>query len=938
MITFIDEVIERIKSGDEKDFSSIQVVFPTRRACLIFKNRFAAHFNGPQWLPSAVSIEDFILSHSLLPVADDLLLLAELYKAFSEFSDIQFDDFYQWGKILLNDFDETDSNLVDQQKLYATLQEQADISNSFAPGIEELELITEFWKSVFTDPPSDLRKNFIENWSIIPKVISAFKKRLAEQRISYRGLAYRHVAEAISSGKFSSNYSKILFTSFYALSKSEELIIESLINQNRAEVLWDADNYYLEDNNQEAGWYLRKNNLIDKNISASKVISGNYFESIPKNIQLTGIPLRVGQAKYLGELLQQLSNSGKLNTESTVVVLPDENMLFPVLYALPQQLKEVNVTMGFPAKSTALFSFVNAYVLLLKSKRKLVNIIFGRMEFTDFIFHPYVKNYLNNQHQDFFDYWNNLQLTQVDMKLMCEKFNNEFFQLLMQVPENFSALAKHMQQLITILFNSSSNNYSRIEEESIKYFRDALKATSDLLEPYSTTITLTSGYMLLRDMVKSIRIPFTGEPVKGLQIMGFLETRVLDFERVIILSVNEGFLPAVRSAKTYIPYALRKAYGLPTDENQFAIYAYHFYRLLQRANEIHLIYNTELKSNGGGEPSRYLLQIEHELKNKFTHTLKVSKQMVATPAVTHPDITISITKNKAIQQTLQLQYLNADPEKQKAFTASALNTYILCHFKFYLKYVAHLKETEEVEDNIDAAVFGNILHAAMEKLYEPGEHYTAQKIKSLFTKIDDAVNEAVHENYSEAQLEGKNLLLKTIITQLVNDILKNDTQDASFKIEDLENEYKTSIELSNGINAALAGFIDRIDLKEKHLRILDYKTGKVTTRSNQNNNMQLLFEDARYKAEFQLLLYAYIVSKNKKQQPMQAAFYALREINSGLRYLNNGESIPQTELDEFEERLKMLLNEIFNEEIPFAQTDDWDKCTNCAYKIICNRN
>jgi hypothetical protein len=944
MQTFIDQLIENIKLKQYEDYNKIQVVFPTRRACMIFKNRFVQHFSAPQWLPNIVSIEDFILSHCNFKLADDLTLLIELYQVYVKYyPKMNVDDFYQWGKILLNDFDETDSNLVDQQKLYATIKDLADVAAAFAPDDEELKFLERFWKSIFSSPPTDLRKNFIENWNLLPQVLSDFKKVLLENNIVYRGLAYRTVAEQFSTNKFETRYAKIVFASFYALSKSEETIIKKLMEQGIAELYWDADTYYTNDYVQEAGTYLRKNNLIKKedkevNTKLSALNAGNYFSSIKKDIVISGVPLRIGQAKYLGQLLQELYEKNELNLQSTVVVLPDEQLLFPVLYALPHCITEVNITMGFPAKNTAIFSLVNSFLLLLKHKRVAKKVAFSRIEFVDFISHPFIKSYILKKHSTFYTEWNELQLTTVPMSLLVTKFPNELFKLLNTHCETCTDLYALTIKFLQLFYDEHNNKtaLSKIEKETLKYFIETIKNNEVLVLAQATLLSLQNGFTILRDLIKTIRIPFTGEPIKGIQIMGFLETRVLDFERVIILSVNEDFLPASKSSKTYIPYSLRRAFGLPTDENQDAIYAYHFYRLLQRASNVHLVYNTEVKSSGGGEPSRYLLQLELELKKKLKNNVTVTRQKISTDVITHDEKVIIIKKDKTILETLHNKFLNVT-ENQSAFSASSLQTYINCTLQFYFKYVANIKEKENFEENIDAAHFGTIIHTAMQSLYKEDFDYDKPAITALLKKINEAVQHAFKKELHDTVIEGRNLLTKTIITELVNKIVRNDSNDAPFKIIGLEKEYKAALALSNDQTFIVKGFIDRLDFKNDALRVLDYKSGKIDFPGVKNNSVETLFADSKYKAIFQLYLYALIISKANPNKSITAAFYHLKELKDGMKYINQGTIFTKELLDEFEKKLQDLVGNIFNPDNDFTQTTDVKKCAYCAFATICNR-
>lgn len=944
MQTFIDQLIENIKHTTFEDYNKIQVVFPTRRACMIFKNRFSQHFEKPQWLPNIISIEDFILSHCQFNLVDELTLLIELYKVYVQYyPQMNIDHFYQWGKILLNDFDETDSNLVNQEKLYSTIKDLSDVAAVFAPDDDELKFLESFWKSVFSSPPTDLRKNFIENWNLLPQVLSDFKKVLFEKKIVYRGLAYRIVAEQSITNYFENQFSKIIFASFYALSKSEETIIKKLVEQGIAELYWDADTYYTNDPVQEAGTYLRKNVLIKKDVKEvdsklSNLNAGDFFKTIKKNITVSGVPLRIGQAKYLGQLLQELHDKNELNLQSTVVVLPDEQLLFPVLYSLPQWITEVNITMGFPAKNTALFSLVNSFLMLLKHKRPSENITYSRIAFFEFISHPFVKSYLLTKHNKFYTEWDTLQLTSVSMSVMHSRFPNELFKLLNNDCNNCLELYSLILDFLQLFYDENENKsvLSKIEKETIKYFVEAIKNSETIISEQGELLSLQSGFTILKDLIKTIRIPFTGEPVKGLQIMGFLETRVLDFERVIILSVNEDFLPAAKSSKTYIPYSLRRAFGLPTDENQDAIYAYHFYRLLQRASHVHLIYNTEVKSSGGGEPSRYLLQLELELKNKLKDIVTFERQSISTNIVTNDPKTINIKKDQLVLDKLQNKFLNVT-DKQVAFSASSLQTYNNCSLQFYFKYVAEIKEKENFEENIDAANFGNIIHGTMQRLYEEGNNYDIAAITPLIKKSDEAIQQAFENEIGDIPVEGRNLLSKTIIIQLITKILQNDSKNAPFEIIGLEKEHTANISLNENQTFIVKGFIDRLDFKDEAMRILDYKSGKVEFPSKKNNGVSILFSDSKYKAIFQLFLYALIISKTYPDKNITAAFYYLRQLKDGMIYINESNVFTKEQLDEFEKLLKELVGKIFNPEIDFTQTADLKKCDYCAYKSLCNR-
>ncbi|HQV00295.1 MAG TPA: hypothetical protein PLO59_03995, partial [Bacteroidia bacterium] len=701
MNSFIDLLIQKLIET-KIPFNEMQVVFPTKRACILFKYKFALHFKRPQWLPQTSSIEDFILNLSALEKANDLFLITQLFEAYKKFdSQIEFDSFYNWGKILLADFDETDSYLIDQNKLYVTLQNFAEVDNSFGMNEEEWQSLISFWKSIYNGSPTKLRQQFINSWKILPDVLNEFKQNLYAAGKVYRGLAYRTVAENIQTQKLSHT----VFAGFYALSTSEEYIIKYLLDNNMASMFWDADAYYLNNPIQEAGYYLRNNLLLHEryrnNSTILKTDTGLSFAD-EKEINLTGIPLKVGQAKFTGNKLKTLIDTNQLDDAKTVIVLPDEHLLTPMLHALPF-IENVNVTMGYPIKHTQVYSWLNIYIQCLQNRSN--ESVFFKDDLMLIFNHPLAGNYLGNKQHEFIDRLNASVTTLININKLNTIAENHILQLLCMPTINMFECVAATSAFIDFLFINLSSALNTIEHEALVNLQNQFKQQFETVVN-NASLSTKSAWLLIADTIKNLRIPFEGKAATGLQIMGFLETRVLDFDRVILLSANENYLPAAKASSSYIPYNLRKAFGLPTAENQNAIYAYHFYRLLQRARYIDILYNTELNRTGGGEPSRYLLQIKYELL-KTNPAIKFTDSIYTTPIHSIEQNAITIYKTAAIENKLKLKYVYTNGNTNQ-FSASSLSTYIKCKLAFYFKYIIEIKTETETTDTIDAATFGNI--------------------------------------------------------------------------------------------------------------------------------------------------------------------------------------------------------------------------------------
>jgi CRISPR/Cas system-associated exonuclease Cas4 (RecB family) len=930
MQSFIEQLAEEILANHKNDLDKLCIVFPTRRAGLFLKKELARRIENPIWSPTILSIQDFI--HNLSPhqIPDQLTLLFELFSVYKRhLPNENFETFYTWGLQVLNDFDEIDRSLVSAKHLFKRILEIKEIEHEFQLGAEELQFLEEFWKTLSDKELSPVKNVFLETWELLNKVYEDFNASLLSKNQTYEGKAYRIISENIEEYVGKNQWDTILFAGFYALSRAEENIFSKLIDKGIAKVYLDADDYYLEDKKQEAGKFFVKLQTLSEPFQWKS----NYLESIPKEITITAVPLQVGQAKAVGNDLKNLFNNKENIPDETAIVLADENLLFPVLSSLPDDIEHINVTMGYPLHSTPLFGLMEQLINLNKNSKKDV---FYHRDVVNILNHPYIRSFdqekINNWMRDYkknnWIYITRHYLETLDSTILLNLFIkieevedvfDYFYNILLAIRNN-------------LLKNKDSNN--NLETEFIYHFYTQLKRLQDIISNQDIQITLESFWKLFKDVIKTATIPFTGEPLRGLQVMGFLETRTMDFKNVFILSMNEGILPKKVNISSFIPYNLRKAFGIPTGEDQDAVFAYHFYRLLQRATNIFLYYNTEVKSITGGEKSRYLLQLEYELVKKYPQNIHLKKQLLTTEIINIETPPIIIPKDTEVMSILD-QYLGIATEDTRHFSASALSSYIACSLRFYFNYIAGLKEQDEVEDDIEAATFGSIFHYVMQHIYEVGKEYNEADFEELKKNLERLTDEAIQVEYTDVQdLVGRNILLRNVLLELVNRVLEEDKRNAPFIIRGLEDELVSVFSKEDGQQVNFRGILDRVEEKDAAYRILDYKTGKVDLR---DADIIEIFINPKHKFVFQTFFYAWLFHQKYPGEMVKTGIYPLRSLSDGILWLNKGSVISNDEFNVFEEELKSLINRLYNKDIPFAQTDDEEQCKYCPYKGICNR-
>jgi hypothetical protein len=946
--TFISDVAQHLLTHHAEHLGQCTVVFPNRRAGLFLKKELSKKISQPVWSPEVVSLEDFLLVFSSIKKTDTLTLIFELYEAFIQHQPKaeSFETFYFWGEMLLRDFEEVDHYLVQPKQLFHYIKSDRQIAEDFyflSP--EQEKIIRSFWEKFFPTA-SKSQQQFMETWRILLPVYESFQQQLLQKQIGYTSMIYRHLADT-PDVQLPKSSGPIIFAGFNALTPAEEALIKYFVLDHQAEILWDVDDYYVRDERQEAGRFLRK---YQKDITLGKTFSGELPQRItqPKEINVTGVSLEIGQAKAIGEKVKTLLDKGEKH-EDIVIVLPQDYMLFPVLNALPENVQKLNVTMGYPLKDTPLFGLLEAALEVVEHAHMSADngLSFYHKPTLDVLSHPYLyqkdRSVLDTFIKDVRDQ-NMVRIFQSEIK----ELKLELLDVIFRVPKQGESLASYLFRIVEMLGKDVVERY-QIEREYLYHFQQLLGRLETILGHQSVEVDLKTFKGLFRKASRSVKIPFSGEPVEGLQIMGVLETRNLDFKHVFMLNMNEDIFPSSQRLGSFIPYHIRKAFGLPTFEVQDSIYAYLFYRLLQRAGHLDFYYNMYADFGLSGEVSRFVRQLELE------SGLTVSRFKLSNPIQVREHPGILVEKTPEILNKLN-KYTETGHSK---LSASALNVYFECRLKFYFKYVLELFAKGDIQEELIQRDFGTVLHHAIELLYKDAVENRPNRIVEpndffkMKNSVDGAIAKAFREHYGlggkrKFELQGRNLVMADVMKKFVHKILELDEAYAPFEIVSLEDEDKylrifTVNTSSQQWKIRLGADIDRVDRKGTTVRVLDYKSG----RDKRNiDNLPTLFDrefSKRNKAGFQTMLYAWLYAgKHGTTHTITPGLFNIHELfQDGFTPTLIVEGEPLTDarphLEWFEQQLSALLSEVFSLEQPFDQTTDLKKCGYCDFKNMCGR-
>ena len=910
MNSFISRVVEDVFSK-QKNYDKLIFVLPSQRSCVFLKEEILKSLPTSSFLPKIISIENYIQEIADISLIDNTQLLFEFYSIYLQNipkENIEsFDSFSQWATIALQDFNEIDSYLVN--------------SEDFFNNLRDLKRLDEWFQD---KNPSQLAINYLQFFESLYLLYKALNKKLKTNKFGYQGLIYTEATNNLEFYIHNNIDNHVIFTGFNALNKAEENIIQELLNNNIASIYWDASEEILNKSN-EAGAFLRKYKSEWAYYQKNPFLWTDTTNSSIKNIHLIGAPKNNTQIKYAGELISKLDDFNK-----TALVLADENLLNLTLNSLPNNVKNINITMGYSLKDIPIASLFDMLFKLHLNQQK-----FNKEKECEF----YYKDVLNILNNPFLNKLYGESLQKISDKIKTE--NSIFLDVktlkncisIVEVDKlsmffSLFELSTNMNLIIgkcSSLINELKEFVVGVEKEYLFRFYTIFQQLETLNSTYNHIKDLKTLKLFYTQILQNEKLSFQGEPLQGLQLMGMLETRALDFETVIITSVNEGILPAGKTDFSFIPFDVKKHFGLPTYQEKDSIFSYHFQRLLLRAKNIYLIYNTESDGYGSGEKSRFLTQLEINNPN-------ITKTIIS-PKVQHSETSLlQIEKTSEVVEKLKVVFT-------KGISPSALSNYIYNPISFYEQKVLGIKDDNEVEETIAANTMGSVIHDVLEEMYKPylGKFLKKEHIAEMQKKCNTLLKKYFQKHYLKGNIEtGKNKLIFEVSKNHINRFLKQElgllNQNKQLKIIALEDELNAEINI-DGIDFPIRihGIVDRIDELDGVTRIIDYKTGKVEAGQLKMNDFSVISENYKYTKAMQVMLYSYLYT-SKITIPisqLQSGVISFKNLNSGFLKMNFSDKFRGTDYEVTEERMKNfmseiknLISEILNPEIPFKENKD----------------
>lgn len=921
MISFLNRVAQHILQNHSQSTDKICVVLPTKRAGLFLKKEIAKVFNKTIWAPHIISMDDFMSELSNTKSVSSFELTLHFYKVYVACTEANnrdnFNDFLNWAPALLSDFDAVDRHLINAHKFFSYINETRAI---------------EVW-NVDGQPISDFQKEYLRFWQNLKLYYTSLQESLAKENLVSSGMAYRIASDFNDFDKV--KWSKVIFAGLNALTPSEERIIQKSIKAGWAEILWDSDEYYLHNKNQEAGFFLRK---YLNSWSSQFSFKEDLLSKENKNIHLIGCPQNVLQAHVAAELIQTKMPA---TSPSSAVILGDENLLIPLLNQLPNETKAANITMGLPIKQIDLYPMLlQIFVMHETAKKSSKDYLFYHKDILLFLAHEKIQFLLGDKSKtaQLNSYITKNNRVYITAEKCLNILGDELDFILKADNKNGSTLLQNMLHLIVQLKDKFGDT-STIENEYLFAFYTFLQKLNNLQKKYELE-ELNELRALKKVFIKLIRqekLSFYGEPLQGLQIMGMLESRALDFENIILLSMNEGVIPKDKHQQSFIPHDIKKEFGLHTYQENDAIYAYHFYRLIQRAKNVYFLYTSASDNMGAqNEKSRFLSQLEMEYaplhKNiQFSSTfasLPNTEVKVSSPVLRNtPDI-INRLKSRAA----------------KGFSPSAINKFLECPSDFYYKYILGLGEMDEVEEDIQASSLGTAIHNVLENLYQlhVGKVLHAKDVEAMLPKVDDLLVKAFKDQEINELQVGKNHLTYNVATDVIKQFLQNEidllneltTRNESLTILKIEYKMEGEIEINvagEPLKIKLTGIADRIDKIGNEIRLIDYKTGKVSDNDLTIAKLDKIGSGKKSKL-LQLLWYSLLYLENHKDvDAISANLLSFRALSKGLFDLNvekNNRADRET-CEIFKKQLILIFEKLFSDEIEYVHLSTARYCEYC---------
>lgn len=955
---FLQRIARTFYTEYKADIRKFTFVFPNRRAGLFFRKYLMECIDKPIFSPEIITINDCFFNASERKVVDRTAALFRLYRIYKEISkvDESFDVFVYWGEMLLTDFNDVDKYEVDAAKLFrnVTSLKEIDWTKEYLTD-EQRKAIEQFWNHFLPEKDSKTKKEFIAIWKVLLPLYERFKAELLEENTATEGMIFREITEQLKRNE-TPDYFKgkdFVFIGFNALNKSEKTLFSELKKRKQADFYWDYEAEELRDSDNQASLFFQENTLL----FPSKLDIKRKIEKLSdKHVELIAVPSSVGQAKEVHKLLSELypEKSPQKDWIKTAIVLPNENLLIPLLHSLPEGIENVNVTMGFPLKASPVSG-------LLENIFELQQRINTRGQF----YYQTVSSILNHQYISTLCRYEipriqyNMVKTNAIYLDASEFENDEILKTIFVCKKSADEFLEYLLEVLKKL-NLAWQNYSKkrdrhfLECDFLYQYYITINRLNEVMKTYDMfEMSLDTQIRLIRQLVSGMSIPFEGEPLNGLQVMGVLETRGLDFENLIICSFNEDVFPKKISSNSFIPNNLRRAFGMPTFEYNDAISAYNFYRLIQRTKRIYFLYDSCTDGMQTGEVSRFAYQLHYHYgvdfnKINVVYDVNLLKENV-----------IEVQKTPEIMK--KLRAFTSEGEDSRALSASSINTYIDCPLKFYFTTVESIREQDEVQEDVEAGMFGSILHKAMELIYKPFVGKMVEKAelddlrKNQFV-IEKTVTRAFAKEFFNKddedddvsiKLEGKHLLIAQIIKRFVEKVLEFDAEYAPFKYIQSEANVKYRFPINKSTYVNLKGLIDRVDEKEGMIRILDYKTGSDDLRFK---SLEQVFErnlKKRPKVVLQILLYCLLYEMEKEKENLVPGVLKIRdlfkdEVDTRLQFNPKFQTYEPVESytnykDEFVAKLTTTIEELFNPGVPFVQCTEVELCKYCEFKTICKR-
>lgn len=973
MEAFLSRIARTYLQREEKYMPDYCFVFPNKRSGMFFSKYLSEHSTGTLLMPKISTISELVCDFSSSIEAsrfEQLFILYNEYKLLS--SDIsEFDQFQFWGDMILNDFNDVDKYLIDAKQLFQNVKqlkeinsnyltpEQLEIINRYWGESRPLETIENFWSHINNGKESPQASDrFLKLWEILYELYHNFRKKLDEFGLSYQGMSYRKAVDCLKNMVADDlPYRRYIFIGFNVLSSSELAIFNRLMQLDRADFYWDFNSPAFNGKYNKASRFL---NRYIKEYPSRYDIGEDEINDFPE-IEIIGIPSNVGQVKETGQLLTQMvydkSIANPDDAINTAIILPDEELFIPLIHSLPQEIKSVNITMGYPMKHTSVASLIKNIV----SMQLRARIIKGEHQFfyediQNVLSHPLIRTFASRESESILTEMTEKRMFNIPSAYLTGHFSllNPIFTTVKDTC-NAKEVFDYTLELVTFIHDRISQiKTSSLETGFLSRYRLALVNLYHLADKHNIAMREKTFFHLLERAISSETVNFVGEPLKGLQIMGVLETRALDFDNIIMLSMNERIFPRKHYARSFIPDALRRGYGMSTIEFQESIYAYYFYRLLSRAKRVYLLYDARNAGIKSGEMSRYLYQLrylypQHSIKNTFgfyeIHPADIRE--------------IKIAKTDEIMDKLNRF---RTPGSGKNLSASAINQYINCPLSFYLEKVEGVNIKDEIKEYMDESTYGTIVHEVAENVYKnmrgDADEFVIteeilERLRNSTKMLSTYIRHSINKNYNklgdnnDTQLTGESKVLGDVILHFMRLLFQNEKQFAPFAFIEGEKKMSGIYRLTPDIAINFTQTIDRIDRvgledTSSRLRIIDYKTGSDKTDVNPFEKIFDNTDPYRAKAILQLFLYCnFYAQETGYADAIQPMIYSLKNINvkhlNQLKIDNEIMTDYRTHNEQFKKLISSVIEDMFNKDIPFMQASNDHACKYCKFTSICGK-